>query len=386
MAITVKKLIKGSAENYKMELVAGAGGLNNLVEWAHIVEDIDVSLFLHGQEIVFTVGIMNTEDDWLLRFAKNLYSVGVSAFVVNLGPHTQKLSKEVIAYCDEVGLPLFTIPWEIRLVDVTRDFCHKIVSSDTLEASAATTVKNLIFKVGDRETQILQMERYGYRRDSRFWFVCISLDETEPEKYESSMNELKKSAEKIARSIYDLYLAFVYQENLILVLSEYTEEEISQFSAELKKAALRKKLYSRVHAGISAASTGLEEPDKNFQDALLTCRLAAKRQVFLLRYEELDVYKLLMSVEDRRVLQDYYDQTLAKLEDYDRRNGTDLMGLLRVYLDNNASPQMVSEKQFIHRNTVNNQLRKISQIVGIDLGDLEGKVKYTIALYIADIL
>ena len=71
---------------------------------------------------------------------------------------------------------------------------------------------------------------------------------------------------------------------------------------------------------------------------------------------------------------------------YDMENDTNLVEFLRVYLENNASPQVVSDKLFIHRNTVNNQLRKIEKIVGIDLSDLEGKMKYYIAFYVADIL
>ena len=72
MAITVKKLVKNVAKRYKMELVAGEKGVDNLVQWAHIVEDMDVTLFLRGQEIVFTVGIMNKSEGWLLKFTKNL--------------------------------------------------------------------------------------------------------------------------------------------------------------------------------------------------------------------------------------------------------------------------------------------------------------------------
>ncbi len=106
----------------------------------------------------------------------------------------------------------------------------------------------------------------------------------------------------------------------------------------------------------------------------------------VLQYDELDVYKFIMAVTDREILKEYYEKTLGKLEKYDQENGTKLLEFLRLYLENNASPQLVSEKLYIHRNTVNNMLKKIEKIVGLDLGDLEGKVKYFIAYYISDIL
>ena len=387
MAITVKKLVKYAQKSYKMKLLAGESGMNRLVQWAHIVEDPDVCFFLRGQEIIFTVGIMNRDEGWLLKFARNLYTTGVSAFVVNLGPHTKTVPEEVISFCDQVSMPLFTVPWEIRLVDMTRDFCYKIMTEANIEDSIVTTIQNLIFKVGDPETQILQMERYGYRKDSRFLFICISLDEepgTKP--YESHMQDLKRNAEWIARGIRDLYISFEYQNKLILTLVEYTDDEVRQFTDEFIRIITHRQMETRVHMGLSSNISGVTSQDQNFQNAFMTSELAQKRHELLLQYDNLDVHKFIMSVPDRRILQEYYDRTLGKLDAYDEENGTNLTEFLRIYLENNASPQLVSEKQYIHRNTVNNMLRKIEKIVGLSLNDLEGKVKYFIAYYISDIL
>jgi hypothetical protein len=57
MAIMVRKLYKNATFLYAMNLVAGKGGMNNLVQWVHIIEDESVSAFLHGGELVFTAGI-----------------------------------------------------------------------------------------------------------------------------------------------------------------------------------------------------------------------------------------------------------------------------------------------------------------------------------------
>lgn len=127
MAVTVGKLLENATVLYGMKLLAGQKGLNNLVEWVHIVEDSNVSKFLHGNEIIFTAGILNKYDDWLLEYVKLLNKAGASAFVVNLGPYIKEISKEVIEYCDNVNMPLFSMPWETKMVDVTRDVCYKIM-------------------------------------------------------------------------------------------------------------------------------------------------------------------------------------------------------------------------------------------------------------------
>ena len=82
MAITVGKLFGNATILYQMKLLAGRKGLNNLVEWVHIIENDEVSKFLHGNEVVFTSGILNNNEKWLLEYAEKLYKSGTSAFVV----------------------------------------------------------------------------------------------------------------------------------------------------------------------------------------------------------------------------------------------------------------------------------------------------------------
>jgi DNA-binding PucR family transcriptional regulator len=95
---------------------------------------------------------------------------------------------------------------------------------------------------------------------------------------------------------------------------------------------------------------------------------------------------VLLAVKDKKILEEFYVDVFGKLEQYDTENGTDLMGFLHTYLDNNASPQLVAEQQYVHRNTVNNQLKKIEKITGFNLLNLEEKVRCSIGYLIHDLL
>lgn len=63
-----------------------------------------------------------------------------------------------------------------------------------------------------------------------------------------------------------------------------------------------------------------------------------------------------------------------------------IWSFLKSYLDNNASPQLVSEKQFIHRNTVVNYLKKIDDITGMNMFELDDKFKCMTAYAISEFL
>ncbi len=386
MAIMVKKLFKNATFLYQMKLIAGRNGLNNLVQWVHIIEDDNVSAFLHGKELVFTAGILNQDKNWLLSFAHKLYEAGASAFVVNIGPYTKEIPVEVIEFCDEINLPLFTIPWQTRMVDMTRDFCHRIMNSDHVENSIATTIKNIIFKVGDLETQVLQMERYGYQRDGHFCFISIYAQDKDGVHSQEYTDSLQIYAEKTARSIRELFISFSYKECLILVLVDYSDKEIESFVKDFLRLIKKEKGRYLIHIGISSNQQGLYKQDRNFEKAFSAMEMAKRRKEIYLYYDKLNIYKLLYSIHDKAVLRSFYRDTIGKLESFDSKNNTELLKLLRTYFENNGSLQLVSEKLFIHRNTVTNQLKRIESITGYNPLDLEDRVKLYIGFYVKDIL
>ena len=386
MAIVVKKLVKNAYFLYKMELVAGRNGMNNLVQWVHIIEDDAVSPFLHGYELVFTAGILNQSDHWLLDFAKKLNQSGVSAFVVNLGPHTREIPKEVAAYCDEVNMPLFTIPWETRMVDMTRDFCRRIMQNDNVENTMSTTIKNIIFNVGDLESQILQMERYGYKRSDTFCFISLLADKKDSAEYEEYIDRLTIYAEKTARKIHELFISFTYKENIVFVLVAYTDEEIESFVKDFFDYVKRDNNEALVHMGNSSNQPGIYNQEQNFERSISAMEMAARQKESVLYYDQMSIYKILYAVKERSVLRSFYSESIGLLEKYDRENNTDLVTLLKTYLENNGSLQLVSEKMYIHRNTVTNQLKRIETITGFNPMELEDKVKLYLGFYIQDII
>ena len=52
MAATLEKIYEVALHHYHMKLVAGREGLSNLVDWVHVVEEMDYVHFLKGRELI----------------------------------------------------------------------------------------------------------------------------------------------------------------------------------------------------------------------------------------------------------------------------------------------------------------------------------------------
>ena len=147
MALTVGNLFKESVK-YNMKLLAGQAGLCRPVQWIHIIETNEGAQFLHGNEVVITECIAGNDEEKLQRFVGTIYRLHASALIINTGMFIKTVPDSVIAFCEEKQLPLFALPWEVPLVDVTREYCQMIIDNAAQEDTVAAIMKDLIFHVG----------------------------------------------------------------------------------------------------------------------------------------------------------------------------------------------------------------------------------------------
>ena len=94
MSVLLRRLCRNTKKDFRINLIAGANGLDNMVDWVHIIEDKDVAQFLHGHELVLTTGIGNLNNaEELLRFIKEIHNVGASGLMINLGHIYRKFQR-----------------------------------------------------------------------------------------------------------------------------------------------------------------------------------------------------------------------------------------------------------------------------------------------------
>ena len=128
MNVSVEQIMNSLPASYRIRLVAGKNGIyNNEINWVSVVEDYSVEKFKHLNQIVLTSGINNVCDDKLISFVKNLNKAKVSAIIINIGKYIKEIPKEVIEYCNEKDIPLYTKPWDVLMNDLTKDITRVII-------------------------------------------------------------------------------------------------------------------------------------------------------------------------------------------------------------------------------------------------------------------
>ncbi|MDD3213917.1 MAG: PucR family transcriptional regulator ligand-binding domain-containing protein [Eubacteriales bacterium] len=382
MALSLKKLYHQASQNHSFRLVAGSGGLEKMVTWVHLIEDIKVCQFLHGYELIFTTGIAESRPDWITSFIKALHAQNASGLVLNIGPYIHEIPPDVLAYCDSIDFPLFTVPWEVKLVDITYDFCHLIITNEEREHTVAQSLKNAIYFPEDVKLYRPTLERQGFSDQASY---CVAVLHTVPAADSRYWQQIRLHLQALFDQTGKKYSAFTVDEKTVLVLQNMEREAIRQMIGEVAQYAKTLGASPALHAGVSDLSPGLERLARLYRNAESALRIAVRRNEPVQWYADLGVYKILLSVEDKSVLEEIYGEYLKPLYEYDREHGTDYVQVLKCYLDHNASVQSVAKATYLHRNTINYKVRRIKEILNCDLTH-EEKLRIALAFHIHELM
>jgi PucR family transcriptional regulator, purine catabolism regulatory protein len=106
-----------------LALVAGAEGLHTRgpVRWAHISEIPDPTPWLEGGELLLTTGLGVRDDEALQRrLVAGLDERGCAGIGFGVGVVSDDVPKAMLAEADARALPLFTVPYEVPFIAVTK--------------------------------------------------------------------------------------------------------------------------------------------------------------------------------------------------------------------------------------------------------------------------
>ena len=379
MAITLEKLCEGCEAKYQMELVAGKGGMSNTVRWVHMVEDREVPDFLHGNELIFTTGIGHISgEERLTTFVRNLKERDASGVVINIGPYISSIPDDVLEYCNKNDFPIFTLPWKVHVIDITYDFCSRIIENEKNEVSLADAFRSAI-----RENRYISeyhdvFSRSGFVDDLNLRIAAIRFFQNNANVTERVTHNNSEKLWRIFRSDASPTALYVDQGTLILIKQQWEMEKLQTSIERLEKSCAAAGIV--FYVGTSEEKPGLLCVPELFHQASAALLNAATEDTQLIEYKDIGLDKLICAAGGS-VLKDYVEHTVGAIMRYDKENGTDLCELLRCYTENNGSVSNVAQQLGVHRNTVNYQIGRIKKLFSLTLSQAE-KAELTLAFRI----
>jgi DNA-binding PucR family transcriptional regulator len=96
-------------------------------------------------------------------------------------------------------------------------------------------------------------------------------------------------------------------------------------------------------------------------------------------FADLDVLRMLASVQDLGDVENFVTKWLGVLAGYDERKHTELLKTLTKYLQHGGGYEATSRALSVHRSTLKYRLQRIRELTGYDLGDPETRFNLELA-------
>lgn len=406
MSISVKDIFKLDSLK-KIELVGGAAGLEKCIEWIYVAECFENPLegikWLQGGELIFITGVgIKGNVDMLIKLVEGIGEKNGSGLIVNIGPYIQEISDEVIKLADKLEVPLFTLPWDVKLVEVSREISNAIVLSRIEENSLTHFLSNILFGDGELEGDAIEKAAYfGYNLAGECCICVIDIDGFERflklKKLddEVSISKLKITFRKIVQDILEkhaLKVPIIDKDDAVIIFNRAEENCMNRLNKAIKEIqeVIKKRIDGlSVSVGIGNSYKDLKMMKQSLNEAELAID-SAKCQGLddtITKYKDIGIYGLLFSIKNKTVLENYFTQVLGTISNNDDKNkDTNLLQILEMYLNENCNITVTAEKLFLHRNTLKYKIKKIEELLNCDLHNFDDCMKVKIALYINKIL
>ena len=377
-----------------LKLQAGESGLDNVVRWIYFADcllciqsEYKIENYIHGGEFVILTNRSVTDDNKKLMFlVEQMNNYNISALGINEG----QISTELINYCNENKIPLFELPEKYPLIDLSQIMCHRLV----LEENSKNSAEQLFSSILDaehlsRESVMAQARYLNINLEGSFCVAEFAFKDMRGD-FKGDSLALGQNIRRIIKSGFSLYikedLLILPQTGSILVLIPMMllkDEQIREIVTGIINRA-QTEYGTILNVGIGNSADYLEDVRKSRNEAAAAIKAASVMEMDsnLIFFSDLGIYTILSHVDDERVLDTYVEDNLGNLLQADSIGNSNLCETLENYLNHGCNAKKTAEFMFIHRNTLNYRLKKISEILNYDFDNLDNCLRLKLSFII----
>ena len=182
------------------------------------------------------------------------------------------------------------------------------------------------------------------------------------------------------------YTFFWFDSHFVLIVNNLEETILEKVIDKMYKRSKKRMLTNSLYVGIGSQMSDLSQLILSYKRALAAVNMAMKFDYPIINFEEMGVYQILFSIEDKQILISMYYRLLQPLINYDQKHHSELEKTLYYYLVYDGSMQAMAKNLYMHRNTINYRMNKIKELLNCEFESIDEKMEYLLAFYIKKIM
>lgn len=376
------------------KVIAGLGGMKKGIRWSYKAENINFEKWVRGKELLIVSSPVTQRKNFdLYKTIEKAIELNMSCALLLIGEnYVTQIDKKVIDLAENNDFPLFTMPWDVPLLDFFEELGHAISYLDDRKDIEDSLLAEIIFgnciNTSSIEHKCKQM---GYdlgvleqvfvlhlcEPNSKETFNKLKYNDDEPSdectrKNQRITNDQIRSYAQTLKEYFSEcnYPAIVscYGDRIIGFMRNCADDrkkiiEIFERFDKFLQNDLNEIEYT---LNIGETCENISKLQKSFHETSKTNSVLEhiNRKNEIVFYDEIGFYRMLMSYENTAPMQQFANEVLSPIIQYEKKAHTQLMETMWAYFECDCNLQRTADKLFSHKNTVKYRLQRVEQLTG----------------------
>ena len=376
------------------KVIAGLGGMEKGIRWSYKAENINFEKWVRGKELLIVSSPVTQRKNFdLYKTIEKAIELNMSCALLLIGEnYVTQIDKKVIDLAENNDFPLFTMPWDVPLLDFFEELGHAISYLDDRKDIEDSLLAEIIFgnciNTSSIEHKCRQM---GYDLGVlEQVFVLHLCEETSKESYnrpkyndDEPSDECTRKNQRItndqirsyAQTLKEYFsecnypaIVSCYGDRIIGFMRNCTDDrkkiiEIFERFDKFLQNDLNEIEYT---LNIGETCENISKLQKSFHETSKTNSVLEhiNRKNEIVFYDEIGFYRMLMSYENTAPMQRFANEVLNPIIQYEKKAHTQLMETMWAYFECDCNLQRTADKLFSHKNTVKYRLQRVEQLTG----------------------
>ncbi len=256
--------------------------------------------------------------------------------------------------------------------------------------------------INTREEVIKRGRLYNWDFDDDIAVMIVDIDdfkknytEMDIDQNKDNLKDVRKKIFSITRKVMNRYFNNIIFTNLsdkIIFLTKNNDLK-DEYNFKIKEIAdkIRDKVSQNVDFTVTIGLGEYKEDifaiQKSYQEAQEAVKIgrmiSIRNSTFL--YDSLGAYRLLDSLYKSEKAEKFIESYLGKLIDYEKKNDINLIKSLKALIQNDWNMKEAAKKLYIHYNTMKYRMKKVEEILDVDLSKSEDRFNLNLSLKLLQI-
>lgn len=383
----------------QFRVLAGHKNLNRKIRWVHYLEDPAYVQWVKGGELIIISGsVIKDDSSKLIKLMDQLYDKDVAGIVINLSSYIPSVSSDIIKEAEELEIPLFEMPAEVRIVDISQSICYAIFQQQQQEMQSSNIILEILYGRRITQNRIQKLADYGIINGKRYTVVIMNYTDIEKSKIQASIlydenvrqqnlellsGYIKKCIDALNNTDNEIvhYTIAIDDDCLLLFLEESDKEKYDDLLYKLWKEVDAKYPTKELKIAIGESFESIYELKKTVENTKDLLRMLTVAGIIDIKSHILNyMVNQLDNVDNLKNIVNLYLGELLIDEN------KELLETLIAYYNNNKHIKDTAKNLYVHTNTIHYRLKRIEEILKIDLEDYHQEFQLQICIKLNEIL